>query len=175
MGNECNSEERVIRYKAFHDSIYTIEKNIKKELINKDTTKKNYITYGLISQKLCKKYQFLLRSTFDEYEVKNLVFNYKYLSNENEDKDFSHIKSNLTFTFPINFMFITEEFIKVIREVVEEKYISFLNITFDIIIGGGCLIMKNTNKKKKITDSDFFRYYLSMRLSAYNIIYLFHK
>ena len=158
MGNECNSEERVIRYKAFHDSIYTIEKNIKKELINKDTTKKKYITYGLISQKLCKKYQFLLRSTFDEYEVKNLVFNYKYLSKESEDKDFSHIKSNLTFTFPINFMFITEEFIKVIREVVEEKYISFLNITFDIIIGGGCLIMKNANEKKKTNNSDFYRY-----------------
>ena len=55
MGNECNSEERVIRYKAFHDSIYTIEKNIKKELINKDTTKKKYINNKFIKKKKNKK------------------------------------------------------------------------------------------------------------------------
>ena len=41
MGNKCNEDERVFRYETFHQAIYIIENDIKKELLNTDMSKKN--------------------------------------------------------------------------------------------------------------------------------------
>ena len=41
MGSECSSDEREFRYSLFHQSLFAIDKDIKKELENKDITKKN--------------------------------------------------------------------------------------------------------------------------------------
>ena len=66
MGNECTMEEREIRNRTFHDSIYSIENEIKNELDKKDMAKKDYSPYYLINQDLCKKCPFLLNQTFNQ-------------------------------------------------------------------------------------------------------------
>ena len=65
MGNEISMEEKQIRCAAFQDSIFAIEKKIKKELKNNDITKKEYASYFLINQNICKKYPFLLNYPID--------------------------------------------------------------------------------------------------------------
>ena len=77
-GVECSIEEKEIRYRAFHDSLYSIEKEIKNELNNKDITKKKYSKFFLISQSICKKYPSLLNYPFNPDKSKNQIFDYIY-------------------------------------------------------------------------------------------------
>ena len=154
MGSECPKEEREIRYRTFYDSIYVIENEIKAEMNNHDITKKKYSPFGLINQGLCKKYPFLLDEKFNSNAAKNKIFNYNDLIEETDKKDFSYIYHEFAFDFPSNFIFIHLDFMKIIREYVG-KYKKYLKTNYDTIIGGGCLIMKNSGSKKDINP---FRY-----------------
>ena len=155
MGNDCSPDEREFRYSAFHQSIYAIENDIKKELYNQDLSNKKYMPFGLINQGLCKKYDFLLNENFDKNEAKNNILDYNDLAKKNEGKDFSKIHPQFEFSFPSNFIFINKDFMDIIRDYVPEKYKKDLKTNFDTIIGGGCLIMKNPNDEK---DEKPFRY-----------------
>ena len=148
MGNDCSPDDRVFRYELFHQSIYAIENDIKKELFNQDLSDKKYMPFGLINQGLCKKYKFLLNKNFDKNEAGNKILNYNDLKKKNEDKDFTYLVPKLTFYFPSDFIFINKDIMETIRDNVPEKYKSFLETKFDIIIGGECLVMKNPNDKK---------------------------
>ena len=77
MGAECSIEEREFRYDAFHQSIYSIEKDIKNELNSLDISKKKYSPFGLINQDICKKYRFLLKQNLDKNEARKKVFDFK--------------------------------------------------------------------------------------------------
>ena len=91
MGNDCVESERQFRYMTFHQAIYDIENEIKKELYNFDISHKKYLPFGLVNQGLCKKYKFLLKKNFDEKEALKQVFNYNDLIKKDEDKNFSYI------------------------------------------------------------------------------------
>ena len=41
MGNEITSVERETRYREFHNALYIIDKDIMKDLMNSDISKKN--------------------------------------------------------------------------------------------------------------------------------------
>ena len=155
MGSECPAYERETRYMSFHQAIYAIENDIKKELYNTDISKKKYQPFGLVNQGLCKKYKFLLNENFDRNEAIKKVFDYKDLVKKDEDKNFFYINKNFSFTFPSQFIFINKDFMDVIRGNVPEKYRVNLQTKFDTIIGGGCLIMKNPNDQK---DENPYRY-----------------
>ena len=92
MGSECSSDEREFRYSLFHQSLYAIDNDIKKELDNQDITKKKYLPFGLIDHSLCEKYKFLLNEKFDKNEARNTIFEYRDLIKKNIDKDFRLIK-----------------------------------------------------------------------------------
>ena len=147
MGYDCSLDERLIRYGAFHQSIYAIENDIKKELYNQDLSNKKYMPFGLINQGLCKKYKFLLNEQFDKNEAKNKILDYNDLAKKNEDKDFSYINVKFEFSFPSNFIFINKDFMDLIREFVPANYKQHLLTNFDTIIGGGCLLMKDAKDK----------------------------
>ena len=148
MGSECSPDERETRYMSFHQAIYAIENDIKKELYNTDISKKKYQPFGLVNQGLCKKYKFLLNENFDRNEAIKKVFDYKDLVKKDEDKNFSYINPNFSFNFPTQFIFINKDFMELIRDIVPEAYKTHLRTNFDTIIGGGCLIMKNPNDPK---------------------------
>ena len=155
MGSECSADERETKYMSFHQAIYAIENDIKKEIDNSDLTNKKYMPFGLVNQGLCKKYKFLLNPNFDKDEARNTQFNYKYLIKKNEDRNFRYINKNFNFNFPSQFMFINKDFMDVILDYVGENYKSILKTNFDTIIGGGCLIMKNPSDPK---DEKPYRY-----------------
>ena len=155
MGSDCSRDEREIRYSAFHQAIYAIDSDIKKELNNPDISTKKYLFYGLINQGLCQKYKFLLNPIYNKNEALKSIFNYNDLIKKNEDKDFSYINKQFGFNFPSKFIFINQDFMDVIRTYVPDKYKRHLQTKFDTIIGGGCLIMKNPGDKK---DQNPFRY-----------------
>ena len=71
MGNECSADERESRYKEFHNAMHIIDNDIKRELINPDLSKKQYLPFGLVSKSLCKKYKFLIDENFDKNEARN--------------------------------------------------------------------------------------------------------
>ena len=148
MGSECPKAEREFRYRTFHEAIYAIEKDIKKELENSNIYTKKYLPFGLVNQGLCKKYEFLLKETFDKDEAMNKIFEYKDLIKKNEDKDFTYINKKFNFSFPSQFIFINKDFMEVIFDYVKEKYKNHLRTVFDTIIGMDCLIMKNPYDKE---------------------------
>ena len=115
MGSDCSTDERETRYMSFHQAIYAIENDIKKELYNTDITKKKYIPFGLVNQGLCKKYKFLLNPNFDRNEALKKVFDYNDLVKKDEEKDFSYINKNFEFNFPSQFIFINKDFMEIIR------------------------------------------------------------
>ena len=155
MGSDCSADERDFKYKAFHQSIYAIENDIKKEMYNPDISKKKYLTFGLINQQLCKNYTFLLNEIYNPNEARTKVFNYNDLLKKDDDKDFSYINLEFEFSFPNDFIFINKDFMDVIRDNVDKKYKNYLQTKFDTIIGGGCLIMKNPGD---IKDENPFRF-----------------
>ena len=163
MGNECIPEEREVRYSAFHQAIFAIEKDIKKEMKNQDISKKKYMPFALINQDICKKYEFLLNEQFDKNIARNTIFDYKDLVKKLDDRDYTYIYDKFSFNFPINFIFITEDFLKIITdsiEVLDKKNKNKLAIIFKTIIGGGCLIMKDAKDKD---DNNPFRYIILYR------------
>ena len=135
MGNEISIEEKQIRCAAFQDSIYAIEKKIKNELKNNDITKKEYASYFLINQNICKKYPFLLNYPIDLKKTKNQIFDFNDLNEKMETIDCSYLEKNYIFEFPSNFIFISKDFMKIIN-------IKEIKTDYEMIIGGDCLIIK---------------------------------
>ena len=121
MGSECSADEREFRYMSFHQAIYAIENDIKKEIDNSDLTKKKYMPFGLVNQGLCKKYKFLLNPNFDRNEARNTKFDYNDLREKTEDKDFTYINPRFGFSFPSQFIFINKDFMDIIRDYVGEN------------------------------------------------------
>ena len=161
MGNDTPKEEREYKYQALHNGIYEIEKDILKDLKNKDFNSKKYNTYGLINKDICKNYPYLLKDNFDFNSTMNYNFNYKDLPHSNQKKTFLEVNENFSFTFPINFIFFFFFFMYVLREnVIDEKVKNRLVSKFDTIIGGDCLIMKNPNDTKS---KNPFRYIILYR------------
>ena len=161
MGVNDSIEERQYKYQALHNGIYEIEKDILEDLKNPAYESKKYRTYGLINKNICKNYPYLLKDTFDFNLTMKYNFNYKDLPHSNEDKDFKIIHPKFSFNFPINFIFINEDFMYVLHDnVLDKKVKDKLVSKFDTIIGGGCLIMKNPNDTKS---KNPFRYIILYR------------
>ena len=91
MGTGAPIHEREFGFKALYDAIYAIENDIKNELNNTTFDQKVYMTFGLISQSLFDKYEFLLKDNFDENEAKDQIFEYKYIIKKNKEIDLTHI------------------------------------------------------------------------------------
>ena len=148
MDNECNEDEREFRYATFHQAIYAIENDIKKELLSTDISAKKYIPFGLVNKGICQKYRFLLNTNFDKNAARKQVMNYKDLVKKNQDKDFRYISNNFKFTLPSNFIFVNNDFLDVVSNYIPQQYTNKIGTIFNTIIGGECIIMKNPNDKK---------------------------
>ena len=155
MGSECSADEREFRYLTFHQAIYAIENDIKKDINNLEQSQKKYVPFGLINQGLCNKYKFLLNENFDKNEARNKIFEYKDLIKINKDKDYSYIHKDFRFCFPSNFIFVNKDILDVIQDYIPDKYKNRIKSIFNTIIGGGCLIMKDM---RDINDKNPFRY-----------------
>ena len=154
MGKECSKDERIFRYTTFHDAIHSIDDDIKKELSNTNLSSKKYCRYNIINKNVLKKYPFLKNKKFDSETAKNIIFHYKDLINEREERNFFKIDKRFGFTFPENFIFINQDFMEVIFEYIDDEYKKFLKNKFEFKIGGECLIKRNIINE----DSNFFRY-----------------
>ena len=132
MGSECSSNEREFRYSLFHQSIYAIDNDIKKELENQDITKKKYLPFGLIDHSLCEKYKFLLNENFDKNEARNKIFKYEDLIKNVIDKKFRCDNHKFRFSFPSNFIFINKDFLDVISDYVNIKHKGNLTIVLTL-------------------------------------------
>ena len=156
MGKNISKSERQFKYMTFHQSIYAIENDIKKELLSTDLKNKKYSPFGFINHGLCQKCKFLLNEKFDENEAGKAIFDYKDLIKKNVDRDFTKLNKKFSFWFPSDFMFVNKDFFDVLRDYdTEQKYQKSLSTIFNTIIGGDCLIMKDYHDKY---DNNPFRY-----------------
>ena len=155
MGNEISSTERETRYREFHNALHIIDKDIMKDLMNSDISKKKYMLFGLVNKGLLKKYKFLSKEVFDGNEARNKIFDYKDLAEKTEDKKFKHINPKFSFGFPSNFMFVNKDFLDVIQDFIDKNYRHIIQTVYTTIIGGYCLILGNAND---IKDESPFRF-----------------
>ena len=79
MGNEISSDERETRYREFHNALHIIDKDIMKDLMNSDISKKKIMLFGLVNKSLFKKYKFLSKEVFDGNEARNKIFDYSFI------------------------------------------------------------------------------------------------
>ena len=147
MGSECTLDEREFRYRTFHQAIYDIEKEIKKELNSNNMKNKKYSPFALVNQGICNKYKFLLKDK-DQKEARVTIFNYNDLIKKNVRKKYNINNQKFGFDFPSNFLFINKLMLEVIDAYIDEKYSKHLSTIFNTIIGGGCLIMKDAKDLK---------------------------
>ena len=78
--------------------------------------------------------------------------NINAICKKNEEKDYTYIKSNFSFSLPINFTLGTEMFISLLSKYFKQKDQTRLQkCFFDIIIGGQCRIMKDNKQKSNYT------------------------
>ena len=168
MGNDIKCEQdKECRYKELYSGIYATENDILDELKNPDYQNKKYITYGLINQGLCRKYPYLLKDKFDYNLTKNYNFKYKDILHSNVDSNFNCGGKKFGFYFPANFIFINNDFMNVIHDMVNEPQVkNKLVSNFDTIIGGGCLIMKNPDYSQSLNP---YRYIVLYREIKENI------
>ena len=155
MGNECNEDEREFRYNEFHKAIFAIENDIKNELCKYDLSQKKYLPFGLVNKGICQKYKFLSNENFDRNEARKKEFNYKHLIKKNVDRDFSYFNKRFSFSFPSNFIFVSQDFLDVISSYIPASHQSQLSTIFNTTIGGECLIMKDA---KDHGDNKPYRY-----------------
>ena len=155
MGSECSEDEREFRYLTFHQAIYAIDKDIKKDLNSTNRANKKFILFGLVNQGIFKKYKFLSNENFDKKEARKTKFDYKYLIEKDEKKDFKYIHKNFEFYFPSNFIFVYKDFMSIILDYVDNKYRKYLSSIYNVIVGGDCLIMKDEKDKN---DENPYRY-----------------
>ena len=134
MGSECTPDEREFRYRTFHQAIYDIEKEIKKELNSKNMKNKNYSPFALVNQDICNKYKFLLKEEFDQKEARVTIFNYNDLIKKNVRKKYNINNQKFGFSFPSNFLFINKLMLEVIAAYIDEKYSKNLSTIFNIIL-----------------------------------------
>ena len=156
MGSECTPDEREFRFRTFHQAIYAIEKDIKKELNNPNMKNKKYSPFALVNQGICNKYNFLLKEKFDKIEARNSIFNYKDLIEKTVERDFKINNQKFGFYFPSNFIFINKDILEVIAAYIDEKYSKYLSTIYKTAIGGGCIIMKDA----KDLNDDFSERYI---------------
>ena len=174
MGTAGTLESNELKFREFHKAIYSIEKDIKKELNNNNVSSKKYMPYCLISHYILEKFPFLLNEYFDSNSLKGINFDNKYLIRKDEKKDFSHINERFGFVFPSNFIFINEDFMIVIRNYVsEEKYRKRLYTVFDIIIGGDCMILTNPKHSSRSNNYRYITLYNELKENKGNEIDFF--
>ena len=127
----------------------------------------------MVNQGLFKKYKFLSNENFDKNEARKTKFDYKDLIKKNVDKDFRYINKKFNFNFPLNFIFIYEDFMSVIRDYVDKEYKRHLSTVFKVIIGGNCLIMKDSHDKNDEIPYRYIILYLELKENKGNEIDFF--
>ena len=123
-----------------------------KEIINSEIHKNkkfenNILKCSLINTIWYKDYlHFLNKQEKDSNDkIKEKLFKYCRLHPKNDKRDYSYIGGS-TFSFPSDFVFVTENFVNLISNYIykyDNKYFDkFKNYLFEIAIGGECIIIK---------------------------------
>ena len=99
MGTAGTLESNELKFREFHKAIYSIEKDIKKELNNNNVSSKKYMPYCLISHYILEKFPFLLNEYFDSNCLKGINFDNKYLIKKIEEKISGTLMKGLIFLF----------------------------------------------------------------------------
>ena len=114
------------------------EENIKRQLNTKNNSGSIYAKYGLIN----KKWFIKNRNNLINGKIKKITF--KEINPIHDDKDYSYINPNNSFSFPCNFVFGTEKFMSLLSNLAEGKDKSKIKTyLFEIAIGGECILMKD--------------------------------
>jgi hypothetical protein len=146
------------------------EEEIKKELDKPGGLEKGYKIYYLLDNSWVENYKNLM-SNKNISEIKNLL-TVSLIKTKFENKDFTYIHENFDCSFPYDFTLVTQNFKDLLyKNFTEEEQEEIKISSYKIIIGGKCLIMRDTEnesspfayitlfneKKKKFNNSiDYF-------------------
>jgi len=122
------------------------EEEIKKDLNKPGGLEKGYKIYYLLDNNWVEIYKKLISKNKIE-ESKNLL-KVSLILKKDEDKDFTYIHKSFGLSFPYNFALVTQSFIDLLcKNFHKEEQNKLKKISFKIIIGGKCLIMKDKKDK----------------------------
>ena len=122
-----------------------------KEIINSEIHKNkrmenSFSKYGLINTVWYKDYLHFLKKPNKDSNYEKKLFKYELLHPKNDKRDYTYIGRS-TFSFPSDFVFVTQNFVNLISKYIytydKYYYEKFKEYLFEIAIGGDCIIMKN--------------------------------
>ena len=136
------------REKEFNE-LFKAKEIINSEIHKSKNIKNSFSKYGLVNTNWYKDYLHFLKKPSKESNdnIEEKLFKNSRLHPEQDKRDYSFINRG-TFTFPSNFVFVTENFVNLISNYIYQyddykNYECFKKYLFEISIGGECIIMKN--------------------------------
>ena len=120
-----------------------------KEIINSEIHKNKNIEnsfskYGFINTDWYKDYLYFLKKP--NKILKEKLFKYSRIHPKNDKRDYTFFGIGI-FSFPSDFVFVTENFVNLISKYIQTYDYCYLDkfkkYLFEIAIGGECIIMKN--------------------------------
>ena len=122
------------------------EKEIKKELDKPGGLEKGYKIYYLLDNSWAENYKDL--SNNSKYQEINDILKVSLITTKIEKKDFTYIHKSFNCSLPYNFTLVTQKFIDLIyKNFTEEEKKQIKISSFKVIIGGKCLIMRDTENE----------------------------
>ena len=122
-----------------------------KEIINSEIHKNkrmenSFSKFGFINTTWYKDYLHFLKKPNKDSNYEKKLFKYELLHPKNDKRDYTYIGRS-TFSFPSDFVFVTQNFVNLISKYIytydKYYYEKFKEYLFEIAIGGDCIIMKN--------------------------------
>ena len=137
------NEKRIKEYKELLKG----EEEMKKELNKPGGLEKGYKTYYLLDNNWVENYKKLIAN--NNFNQINNLLKVDLIKTKYEEKDFSYVQKDFTFTFPYNFTFITKNFIDLLcknfNNIKEQRALK--GDSSKIIIGGKCIIMRDQSNE----------------------------
>ena len=132
--------------KKIYNELINGEENIKKELEKPGGLEKGYKIYYLLDNSWVENYKNLMTNK-NTKEVKILLKD-SLIKTKIEKKNFTYIHKSFNFYFPCDFTLVTQDFKDLLyNNFTEEEKKNIKISSFKIIIGGKCLIMRETENE----------------------------
>ena len=143
-----NSYLKQLKEQEIKEELLFSEKIIKREISKYKNIETSYIPFGLINSKWYEEYLLFLNNSKSE-EKNEKIYNIEFIESICEKKDYSYVSYNQIFNLPINFVFTTSKFLKLLSDKFKYKKDKerIERLICPALIGEEFIIIKLNSKK----------------------------
>ena len=128
--------------------LYKAEEEINRMINMPNSVQNGFKEYGLINSQWLENYINYLKNS-NRNQMQQIPVSYKLLIGNTDEKDYSFIDIDMSFSFMMNFSFVSKRSMLLLSENCnnEKNKNSVKNKLDSVIIGGGCIIKRDYSGK----------------------------